>query len=71
MTDKERIDLLEKNLKEFKQKTEYSAPPTGIVPSQASLKDRDIPIDIKPGYSDDLIDFFAKVNSPPKWRTMG
>jgi len=32
--------------------------------------DRDRPINIKPGYSDDIGTFLTKINSPPSWRAM-
>jgi len=32
--------------------------------------DRDRPVNVKPGYADDIGAFFTKINSPPSWRAM-
>ena len=32
--------------------------------------DRDRPVNIKPGYADDIGTFLTKINSPPTWRAM-
>ena len=65
----EKIEMLQTNLDKFKEIVSGN-PSARLAKTQSMLKNKDTPINVKSGYSEDLDQFFNKVNSPPSWRAM-
>ena len=64
-----KIETLEQNISSFQSMMSPQKGPI-ITPTQSIMKSRDTVININPGYADDLMTFFRKINGPPKWRAM-
>jgi hypothetical protein len=64
-----KIETLEQNISSFQSMMNPQKGPI-ITPTQSIMKSRDTVININPGYADDLMTFFRKINGPPKWRAM-
>jgi hypothetical protein len=64
-----KIESLEQNLSKFETALNPQKDPI-VARTMSMLKNKDTPVNINPGYADDLMTFFKKINDPPKWRVM-
>jgi hypothetical protein len=63
------VKIKDLEAKIIKMDTE-SLPSFKAAVTSALNMDRDRPVNIKPGYADDIGTFLTKINSPPTWRAM-
>jgi hypothetical protein len=64
-----KIESLEQNLSKFETALNPQKDPI-VARTMSMLKNKYTPVNINPGYADDLMTFFKKINDPPKWRVM-